>query len=140
MSREERLEHRHAARHPGHEPRRVVLRVEGVGIGALGDEEAGDLDVIGGSREQERGPLLVVTCLDVGPGRQRAARSVGIACRGRPQQLAIRVGDRHGRCSTRRRTGRRGPFRCASRRQHECDRGDEDERQGHLTNLTTGRS
>ena len=89
-----------------------LLRVEGVRVRAARDQEAGHLDVIGGCRKKQGGSLPVVTRLDIGPGAQGAIGCIGLAGRGRAQELAIRLvdlgghrrGPKWGRTDTRRRT------------------------------------
>ncbi len=76
---QEHVDHRDAAGDAGDQPRGVVAVVEGVRVGAEGDQDPGRLDPVVRRREEQRGALVVVALLEVGAAAQGEGDLVGVA-------------------------------------------------------------
>ena len=96
----------------GDEKRRVLDEVLGVDVGALVDEQAGDVDMIALRRRQERRAAAAVADIDAGALGQQPPDHQGLAALGRRDQGVLgqsRPGRREQRADRKQKGGQRRP-------------------------------
>ncbi len=98
VRRQQRLEHRNASGHAGHQPGAVLLVVLGVRVCPEHDEQPGHVDLVGGRCQQKGGAPAAVPRFDGCAGAERDDNRICITVLGGGQQQAAGLLDGEGRC------------------------------------------